>query len=558
MYKKIKIIGENIKIGHVILIWLVVNLVSAEFTLLYSDEAYYTLFARHLAFGYFDHPPMIALLIRIGTILLNDEIGVRIITVFAISAALYLIYKLADVKNPLIFLAVIFSIFGLNLLGFLALPDTPLLLFSVLFFTVYKRFLLHESTKNAVLLALVMAALLYSKYHGILVISFTLLSNLKLLKSGKFWMAASIGIVLFMPHLLWQFAHDFVTVSFHIIERSSPRYHFSFTYEYLIGQILYYGPFTAIFMIIAVLRIKHNGLFDRALLWNFWGFIGFFLLSSFKGRVEVNWTLPVIVPSLIFFLRYTLLKPVFTKWFYWFALPVILGILLLRLEFSFSVFNLKIGRMSDLRGHDEFSREVMARSNGLPLITNTYQRAALISFYSDVFTPSLNINGRRNQFDLWHAADSLRFHRVAFVTNYLEEGLKIQNPYYNDYKITIIDSLPVMDGINIRARQGRFSVKSGESFDVDIALSTKQASENYRDAGIFQTRLCAQLVKDDRLIDEQICAIPINHLFKDNNGVHNFKFIAPGEKGKYNILFSLKTTGLGTWSSVEILRFSVR
>jgi hypothetical protein len=558
MYKKIKTIAENIKIGHVIMIWLLINLTSAAYTLLYSDEAYYALFARQLALGYFDHPPMIALFIRIGMIFLNNEIGVRIISVLSMSAALYLTYKLADVKKPLLFLAAILSIFGLNLLGFMSLPDAPLLFFTVLFLMVYKKFLFQESIINSVMLAFVMAALLYSKYHGILVISFTILSNLNLLKSGRFWLAASLGIIFFLPHLFWQFSHDFVTVFFHIVERTSPQYHFSFTYEYLLGQILYYGPFSGIFIIIAVLRIRQNDKFDRALLWNFWGIIIFFLISSLRGRIEPNWTLPVIVPSLILFLRYSSTQPVFTRWFYCFAAPIIFCIILLRLEFVYPVLNIEIDRIRDLRGHDEFGLEVKAKSDGLPILTNTYQRASLISFYSNEFTSSLNINGRMNQFDLWQSADSLRFRRVAFVNNYLKGGTKIQNPYYDDYKITIIDSLPVMDGISIIARQDRFSVNSCDTFEVAVVLGTKNPKDNYRDAGIFQTRLCAQLVNHERLIKEQVCLAPVDILLSYNNGEHTFKFIAPAEKGKYSIVFFLKTSDLGAWASKETVRISVK
>src|SRR5208283_1777932 len=42
------------------------------------DEAYYTLWSRSLAFGYLDHPPIVALFIRASTVLFGDsEIGVR-------------------------------------------------------------------------------------------------------------------------------------------------------------------------------------------------------------------------------------------------------------------------------------------------------------------------------------------------------------------------------------------------------------------------------------------------------------------------------------------------
>ena len=43
-----------------------------------ADEAYYWLWSKHLALGYYDHPPMIAWLIRAGTSLFGDTpLGVR-------------------------------------------------------------------------------------------------------------------------------------------------------------------------------------------------------------------------------------------------------------------------------------------------------------------------------------------------------------------------------------------------------------------------------------------------------------------------------------------------
>ena len=292
---------KKVKIKHVILIWIAVNLASAFFSLLYADEAYYVLFSKQLDFGYFDHPPMIALMIRIGQFVFSNELGVRLLSVISVSAALFFTYKLADVQKPVLFLAAILSIFGLNIIGFLALPDSPLLLFAVLFFMSYKRFLLKENILNSLFLGLIMSAMLYSKYHGILIIFFTLISNIRLLKSRMFWLAASVGVLLFIPHLVWQFNHEFVSISYHFFERSASHYKFSFTSEYLLGQILFYGPFTAVFMFFAVIRYKHTCLFEMTLVWNLWGIIGFFLLSSLRGRVEVNWTLPILIPLLIFF-----------------------------------------------------------------------------------------------------------------------------------------------------------------------------------------------------------------------------------------------------------------
>jgi hypothetical protein len=548
---------KKVTITQVIFIWLAVNLVTAFLFQLYSDEAYYTLFSRQLDFGYFDHPPMIALMIRIGSFIFENELGVRFVSVVAFSTALYLIYKLADVNKPILFLAAIFSIVGLNILGFLALPDSPLLLFTVLFFITYKRFLQKESSLNSLLLGLTMVAMLYSKYHGIIIIFFTVISNLRLLKSRMFWLAAMLGILLFIPHLIWQYNHDFVSVSYHFFERSASHYKFSFTYEYLLGQILYYGPFSAIFMLFAALKFRQSNLFDKALVWNLWGIIGFFLLSSFKGRVEVNWTLPIIIPLLIFFLRFSVSKPVFTRWFYISAVPVILLISLGRMEIVYPVFNLKVDRFDDFRGHNEFGKEVIEKCKGLPVITNSYQKAGLLSFYTNTFVPGINVNSRRNQFNVWNASDSLRFKKVAFVNNYLDTGIQIKNPLYNDFQVTFIDSLPVMNDIVITTRKRKLSVNPNEKIDINVTLLSTKTPDNYRDAGNFTTRLNAGLYKEDIVLAEKSCELPVDLIFKNRNGEYNFQFEAPVEKGKYQILISLKTSKLGTWNTTKTVNLTV-
>ena len=49
-------------------VWFVVNLLQAVFMEMMSDEAYYGLFGRHLDWGYYDHPPMVALLVKLSSL----------------------------------------------------------------------------------------------------------------------------------------------------------------------------------------------------------------------------------------------------------------------------------------------------------------------------------------------------------------------------------------------------------------------------------------------------------------------------------------------------------
>ena len=60
-------------IGCGIAALVLVRLIAAGFTPLAIDEAYYWLWSKNLAGGYYDHPPMIAVLIRLGTLIAGDN-----------------------------------------------------------------------------------------------------------------------------------------------------------------------------------------------------------------------------------------------------------------------------------------------------------------------------------------------------------------------------------------------------------------------------------------------------------------------------------------------------
>src|SRR3981189_3984024 len=60
----------------------VLRLAAAAWTPLTFDEAYYWMWSKHLAGGYYDHPPMVAVVIRLGTMIAGDtELGVRLVSI---------------------------------------------------------------------------------------------------------------------------------------------------------------------------------------------------------------------------------------------------------------------------------------------------------------------------------------------------------------------------------------------------------------------------------------------------------------------------------------------
>ena len=121
--------------------------------------------------------------------------------------------------------------------GFITVPDTPLMFFAALFLLGYKKYLEEKSTISYAILALGMAGMLYSKYQGILIIFFVLLSNLKVLKDWKIWVTAVVTVLLFFPHLYWQFVNDFPSIKYHLVERSSKKYRIDFTTNHFLNLI---------------------------------------------------------------------------------------------------------------------------------------------------------------------------------------------------------------------------------------------------------------------------------------------------------------------------------
>jgi len=119
---------------------LLLNLVQAWQTELFDDEAYYWVCSRFLDWGYFDHPPMIALLIRIGSFIFPSELGVRIFSVILSIFSIYLIENLTKPQNKKLFYSIILNILMFQIGGILATPDIPLFFFTALFFIVFSKF----------------------------------------------------------------------------------------------------------------------------------------------------------------------------------------------------------------------------------------------------------------------------------------------------------------------------------------------------------------------------------------------------------------------------------
>lgn len=389
--------------------WLVLGLVQARFTELQDDEAYYWVYAHFLDWGYFDHPPMIALLIKAGGFFFKNELGVRLFPVLLNTATLLITEKLIPQRHKNLFYVICLSVAVLQATGFMAVPDVPLLFFTAVFFWCYQRFIKNTTLLNTVLLSVGAALLLYTKYHGVLIIFFTLISNFSLFKKWQTYVAGALCFLLFVPHLWWQYQHNWISFRYHLFESNVNPYKLSYTLDYVAGQLLIAGPIAGFILWPATFLYKPKTALERALKFTGVGILIFFFLSSFKGKVEANWTAPAIIPILVLSHQYLAEHLGGRKWLYRLLPVTVIITLIARVAMIVDVLpiNAIVKRYHAWDGWPQQLKNEL--QPGVPIVfNNSYQRASKTWFYTGHETYSLNnYRDRRNNYNFWPIEDSL-------------------------------------------------------------------------------------------------------------------------------------------------------
>ena len=417
-----------------LLIFTGINLLQAGLTSLNNDEAYYWMYSKYLDWGYFDHPPMIALMIKTGDLLFHNELGVRLLAVICMTASLMIIWSLIDKEagwkndNILYFVMLVLILPVFNIYGFIATPDSPLLFFSALFLLAYKRFIDTNSLRNTLFIGFTMAAMMYSKYHGALLIIFVILSNLNLLKNLRFYLASILAVILFIPHIYWQFINDFPSFKYHLVERVSGL-DFGNIPEYLGNTLIFHNPVILPLCIWLFVKCRPANKFDRALWFIFFGFLIFFLIAGFRYRVQPQWTVLIAIPIIIILFRNIDFNPVIRKTIKWVTI-IMLPILITgraALVFDF----LPVAFLKDeFHDYEKKMKEISQIAGDRPVVfTNSYQDPSIYTFYTGKFAHSLdNLNYRRTQYDLWDFEERIHSKEVLYVphwpTTYIQKNFK--------------------------------------------------------------------------------------------------------------------------------------
>ena len=546
--------AKNLLIRFLILV-LLINLLQAATTGLHPDEAYYWIYSKFLDWGYFDHPPLVALFIKAGDSLFHNEFGLRLMTVLSHVCAIYVLWLIVKKYGVSIqlFIIIISSILLFHVYAFITTPDAPLFLFSVLFLYVYQRYLQEDKLKWALLLGVICAGLLLSKYHGILLIFLVLISNLKLFTRKSFYLTIILACVLFAPHVYWQYLNSYPSFYYHLIDRSATPYLFIYSAQYFLDQLLMMGPLTGWLLFYYGFKADaKEDTFLRACKFVVYGIFIFFFLSTFKGRVQAQWPLIEFVALFILAVIYASKNAAhFIKFKWVFAVNLFLILAARFIITGFIPATNQINFVKSFAGFDTWAQEIKAKANGNPvLFLDGFQEASYYNFY----TQSLDgvaynsFNYRKTQFDLWPLADNIQHQKVLLVTDFDETKPELENinTVKGNFNIQWIDSLRYYPKVDFKPLAD-FSKewKAGEEKAIEFIITNPQ-DKNVNFSNLNEKWTCEFLygfLKDGEVYQMQTILEDLNQISlkaKESKKI-SIKIKVPTKTGDYKLFLSIKT-----------------
>lgn len=203
------------------------------------EEAYYWNYAAHLDFSYLDHPPMVAILIKLLTTLFGmSEWSVRIASMSCWMLAAFFIYRWTELisKGAGRYGLMLFSILPFFFLQSLVItPDQPLIVcWAADLYFFYKALVLNES-RSWYWAGFWLGVGLLSKY-SIVLLGIPVIAYLSVLPNARRWffrqepyLAVVLALVLFSPVIYWNARHGWVSFFFQSTRRfaapPTPTFH---------------------------------------------------------------------------------------------------------------------------------------------------------------------------------------------------------------------------------------------------------------------------------------------------------------------------------------------
>ena len=473
----------------------VLRLLISLFMGLMPQDAYYYLYSEHLALSYFDHPPMVAYMLKLSSSIFGQSVLTVKLTDFVISLlSFFSFYYLATFflsKRRALYAAIFYgSTLLLTIISINTTPDVPLIFFWTLALIVIYKAIFQNKLYFWALSGILMGLAFDSKYTGLFLLMglflFLLMSknHRHLLFSKQIFVTIFLFLITVAPIIYWNYDNDWISFAFQTTERVADEGRFALQPVLFLGTlgtqlgllipVLFCGM-VFIFYKLARKAIKKRSLFDdptNFLLAFSVPIIGFFFAISPLTWVKLNWMMPGYVAAIILASRYLGKKMLFSQ----VVISLVIHILLF-IQVAFYVVEVKSD--DTWFGWEILAEEVETLKEEHPesfiFSRDGYKVSAVLNFYLDEHVYSANVVGENGlQFSIIDAdLDHLEGRDAIFIdseTNFknlskLNRPRDILNIYFD--QVTELEPIIIEDGRSRPVRKFLIYTCTGSKGEAD-------------------------------------------------------------------------------------------
>ena len=397
---------------------------------LIGDEAYYWLWSKHLAAGYFSKPPGIAWAIALGTAVLGDtERGVRLLSILCSALTGWGVYRLGrELISPRIGLAALLTALVTPMFwaGSLLMTIDALSVCAWVWAANALWALHRQPTWSrwiglglAIGLGLLAKPTLLAFFASMMLWMIFSREDRRWLCAPGFWVMLLVALAALIPPLWWNAQNEWITFD-HLKERGALDQGWSFSLSafasYLGGQSGVAGPWLLIGFLLALarpaLRVGVPIVARRFLMALWLPLLAFYSLLALNKPGQPNWPAPAWIGALVFTVAawqpFLDQRPRARRWVRAGFGVLVIGAVAVHFALLFFHFPAEGNRdpFERVRGHRDLGRQIaeLRAETGAAFASGShYQTAALLTWYAPDRARAYTIPQRppRNQFDLW-------------------------------------------------------------------------------------------------------------------------------------------------------------
>ena len=422
------------------------RLVYICFIPLLPQEAYFWNYSTKPDFSYYDHLPMAAYSIYIGTKIFGDHpFGIKFPSVILSLLTNIFLYRIAlrsinasDEPDKYRFAFLVVLLFNLttfaHIYAVITVPDSLLLFFWVVIMFAVVEFQISRKNRYLLLAGLALGLGLLSKYVAVAILPAIFICFLmnkqdrKVLYSPYPYLALLVGAIVFSPVIYWNAQQEWSSFIFQFGDRAAKMGLITLTYlgQLITSQLFILTPFVLFLLLKTTFHmiVKRPG--EAKIRFYFLTgvfIIGGFILSSLRSLVKMNWLLPgymgMIIATILLF------KDRIHPGKKWLHAGVFSSAVFIILSYLIYVIpNVPLAEGNNWSGWKDASRriyEIQSRSGGRNrcfIFSNSHKSASLLKFYlpdhQETYAQNI-LEEPALQYDIWGVPDSLQGKDALYV-----------------------------------------------------------------------------------------------------------------------------------------------